>query len=557
MKPAVRVLICCLLVTAIAGGSPAWAQDKTWISFMYQGKKALDKRDFITAETNLLKIIELSKNTDIPSEHLAHVNSMLGEVYLGKRDYSTADQYFGYALHYLGDEHSARAADVLQKQAESYIMQRKYVDADPPLRRALSIYRRLGSRLDRRGLMSCLQNLSLVTSEEGNFEESEKYYKEWSRLTGGRYKSSRKVDRSQRRFDQAIRLLGRNETEAAAAVLKELSADPTVKPNLKTQALDKLAEYFEKRENYDQASALRQQLLKIEESIHDPNSPKLIWPIQRLANDYNKQKQFGEAENLYKRALAIAESKEGMAFGSLLGITFELGRFYEDTDRLADAEQLYKRSREKLISTNDSEALLFNVAHVYAKQKRYDEAVAIYKNLLENELKSAGPESGNLTTTLFFIGNTLTDQGKHAEAEPYFKRALDIRERISNEFGRMLHSKDSTMVAINMETLADCYEAQGKFNDARFLWEKILEIDRKERGSDSAVIAKDLASIGNLYEKTSQLEEAEKHLKKALQIFDRSNDKKPEDRQQYVKDYARVLRALQRDKEADDLEQSK
>ena len=66
--------------------------------------------------------------------------------------------------------------------------------------------------------------------------------------------------------------------------------------------------------------------------------------------------------------------------------------------------------------------------------------------------------------------------GKHAEAEPFARKALELGEA---EFGT-----DHPSVATSLNNLAELYRAQGRYGEAEPLYNRTLEILEKALGTD-------------------------------------------------------------------------
>ena len=74
---------------------------------------------------------------------------------------------------------------------------------------------------------------------------------------------------------------------------------------------------------------------------------------------------------------------------------------------------------------------------------------------MENAL---GPEHPNVATSLNNLAGLYEDQGKYAEAEPLYRRALAIQE---NALGPM-----HPHLAKSLNNLAGLYHAQGRYVEA-------------------------------------------------------------------------------------------
>ena len=78
-----------------------------------------------------------------------------------------------------------------------------------------------------------------------------------------------------------------------------------------------------------------------------------------------------------------------------------------------------------------SHVSLNNLAVLYDEQGRYAEAEPLYKRALAIREKALGPDHPDVATSLNNLALLYDDQGRYADAEPLFKRALAISEKRS------------------------------------------------------------------------------------------------------------------------------
>jgi tetratricopeptide (TPR) repeat protein len=73
------------------------------------------------------------------------------------------------------------------------------------------------------------------------------------------------------------------------------------------------------------------------------------------------------------------------------------------------------------------------LARLYEKQKRYDEAEAIYKRVLATQEQAFGVDHPDIVSSLHTLATYYEGRKKYSEAEALFKRAVAIRERSLKE----------------------------------------------------------------------------------------------------------------------------
>ena len=80
-----------------------------------------------------------------------------------------------------------------------------------------------------------------------------------------------------------------------------------------------------------------------------------------------------------------------------------------------------------------------------------------------------------LAATLNNLAERYKEEGRYADAEPLYKRALAIREKALGP--------DHPDVAQSLNNLADLYSAQGRYADAEPLYKRALASTPEQKGS--------------------------------------------------------------------------
>jgi tetratricopeptide (TPR) repeat protein len=107
---------------------------------------------------------------------------------------------------------------------------------------------------------------------------------------------------------------------------------------------------------------------------------------------------------------------------------------------------------------------------VYKEQGRHAEAEALYKRALAISEKALGPDHPEVAESLNNLAELYGAQGRYADAEPLYKRALAIREKALGP--------DHPEVAESLNDLAELYRAQGRYADAMPLVQITIERGR-------------------------------------------------------------------------------
>ncbi|XP_027130342.1 kinesin light chain 1 isoform X2 [Larimichthys crocea] len=154
---------------------------------------------------------------------------------------------------------------------------------------------------------------------------------------------------------------------------------------------------------------------------------------------------------------------------------------------------------------------LHNLVIQYASQGRYEVAVPLCKQALEDLEKTSGHDHPDVATMLNILALVYRDQNKYKEAANLLNDALAIREKT---LGR-----DHPAVAATLNNLAVLYGKRGKYKEAEPLCKRALEIREKVLGKDHPDVAKQLNNLALLCQNQGKYDEVEYYYMRALEIY--------------------------------------
>ncbi|XP_042194168.1 kinesin light chain 1 isoform X2 [Callorhinchus milii] len=154
---------------------------------------------------------------------------------------------------------------------------------------------------------------------------------------------------------------------------------------------------------------------------------------------------------------------------------------------------------------------LHNLVIQYASQGRYEVAVPLCKQALEDLEKTSGHDHPDVATMLNILALVYRDQNKYKEAANLLNDALAIREKTLG--------KDHPAVAATLNNLAVLYGKRGKYKEAEPLCKRALEIREKVLGRDHPDVAKQLNNLALLCQNQGKYEEVEYYYERALEIY--------------------------------------
>ena len=123
-------------------------------------------------------------------------------------------------------------------------------------------------------------------------------------------------------------------------------------------------------------------------------------------------------------------------------------------------------------------------------------------------------DSANLATSLGRLAALYRSQGRYGEAEPLYRRALQIREQ---QWGA-----DHPDTATSLNNLAVLYLSQGRYGEAEPLYRRALQICEQQLGADHPDTAGSLNNLAGLYYSQGRYGEAEPLVTRALGIRGKS-----------------------------------
>jgi tetratricopeptide (TPR) repeat protein len=195
--------------------------------------------------------------------------------------------------------------------------------------------------------------------------------------------------------------------------------------------------------------------------------------LARLGDQYRREGCASKAEPYLREALAIAEAD-----------------FPDDRHKVAAA---------------------LNALGVLCKDlARYDEARALYERALVLAEQAATVDEGEIATLYHNIGGIEHARGNFAAGEPFARKGLEMRRRLSDG--------DAIALAADMVALAAILDGQQKFDEAEGLYLDALRILDADSERNAGEIAVALNDLGAHYAQRDQIERASELLARAAKL---------------------------------------
>ncbi|XP_065832875.1 kinesin light chain-like [Oscarella lobularis] len=186
---------------------------------------------------------------------------------------------------------------------------------------------------------------------------------------------------------------------------------------------------------------------------------------------------------------------------------------YAAKGRYEVAVPLCKQALEDLERTSghnhpDVATMLNILALVYRDQKKFLEAASLLQDALQIRESTLGENHPAVAATLNNLAVLYGKRGKYREAEPLCKRALEIRERVLGP----VHLD----VAKQLNNLALLCQNQGKFGEVETYYRRALDIYSRKLGQDDPSVTKTMNNLASSFLKQGKYKQAELLYKEVL-----------------------------------------
>ncbi len=224
------------------------------------------------------------------------------------------------------------------------------------------------------------------------------------------------------------------------------------------------------RGRYAEAESLLTRALALHKQSGAPDDDDFAELLRNLGAAYVDDAKYSEAEPLLQQALTIYERLDGNDAPDVGRTLNNLGAMYYYMGKYDQAEQAYERVEPiftHMLGANNPNiaSININLAELDWRHGRYRQAQARLNHALDILHKSVQPGGGSEGTADYDMGNVLRDAGKPKEAEPYYQRALQIRDSLDGKstgpvaevltaYAKLLRQTGRTAEAKTMETRA-------------------------------------------------------------------------------------------------------
>ena len=320
-----------------------------------------------------------------------------------------------------------------------------------------------------------------------------------------------------------------------------------------------MALYTSEREQYEQAYHWFEEALQIQEGLDGVDNVKIVTIINSLGIVKSKLRRYDEAVEDFERCQRIIQRTFGGGSINCAETMDNIGLVYVATQRYDAAIQQFQEARNiklKNFRSNHSKLvvsesnlgdtyfkmgdferaishfneglricklnfdrehptttkMLENLAHSYQTLGNHMAALTLYRSVLRLKQQIVGADHVETADIIHNLGVTSQSMGNFDEAFEFFKRALAVYQK---------NSQDPVRVANTLKNIANTYSQQGDHDTAIEYFQQALEIEIQEFGLEHVNTANTLSNIGAAYGRIGNFDEAITQCQSALKTTER------------------------------------
>jgi CHAT domain-containing protein len=291
-----------------------------------------------------------------------------------------------------------------------------------------------------------------------------------------------------------------------------------------------LAEILFQQNNYQEAKKIYLEIMAIEKKVINDSDIDFYNIYNGIGVLYISLAQYDKAEYYLKKGLDSVLKKYPPTHQNVRWAMSNLADLYITLGQYGNARQLLKRQRCLIvkqdilpIDTHDlannmmSFGLLYQQqatnTHATDKIQLFEKAKEHYRQALVLIRKTPSDNNGALLSeALYYLADCYQNQKKDKEAEPLYREILDIRRKISLEYG-VLYDR-------TQRNLAGIYRDRGDYAASEDLYQKVL-VKQQANYSINPTVAVTLRNMALLQEKKTGYTKALEFVRQSLFIHAR------------------------------------
>ncbi len=292
--------------------------------------------------------------------------------------------------------------------------------------------------------------------------------------------------------------------------LKFAEGNTNIGINKLRSSLNDLGNYYVQTGEYSLADQQYNLAAEMDDSNNDVVFSNTLGGLAKVAIENGF---YSKADSLTLEALQIVESVEGQNNPRYYLLQNQRGLIFQRAGTPIKAKPIYENLiaiLEQSETYGNSLAIAYeNLGHILMELGDYPESEIKFNQCLEIR-KRGGEDSPGYALALSNLATLNKNQGKYNEAEPLFRKSLNILEKSGKT-----NSPDYSLVSNNLATF---YQTMGNFQMAEVLFLSIIDNYQKNYGKNNLEYATAIGNLATLYQITGKLAESQVLLEEALII---------------------------------------
>ena len=301
----------------------------------------------------------------------------------------------------------------------------------------------------------------------------------------------------------------RGDTLTAAELVRRAAARAELlrnQPLAQARMLEVTAQLYHSLGQVENARAMLERALDIRQTVHTGEPLDVAGTLTQLASELRSLGRYAAADSDSRAALRIQTQVLGPEHPALANTLHQMASIAVFRGDLVSAEAFHRRAlavRERALGPNDSltaeshlalGATLRAAGQISAAEGEFRTGLAI----LEKTVEPNGPEIAQATLQIAYVLDT--ERGEYDEAEPLYRRALEIR--------RIAYGNAHPMVAATLLDFAEFQSRHGDHVAAIEMARQGMEIIRRAYGNEHPLVADFMSRLATVLQQAGKNDEA-------------------------------------------------
>jgi serine/threonine-protein kinase len=300
--------------------------------------------------------------------------------------------------------------------------------------------------------------------------------------------------------------------ERGAREIETLSAEPVVQADL----YQTLGSIFQKLGEFDRSDALLATALERRTAIHGADSAEVAEALVARGLLRADQARFDDAERLAREGLAMAKRHAAPGAPPVIDASVALGRVLADRrqydEAIAVLEEAARAQTDAGIESRDLADTLFELANAHYYAGHFDDSESLNRRALDVYRKTLGDRHPMVADCLINLGAVQSERGRYAEAETFYRQGLAITEA--------WYGRDHYKTAGNLTMLGRVLNRTPERRaEALEVLSQAVAIRERVYGPNHPNVASAVNELGSLALVQGRLDEAERHYRRAIDIY--------------------------------------